>query len=293
MAVNPQLRSFARMGVPVRHNGSMAFLTMLVLAILLVPLSASAHTLTDEELKGVGFTQHPGNKLPLGATFVDESRRSVHIGDYFKDRPVILTLNYLRCPNLCPIILSSLAADLNGLPFTLGDQYTVLTVSIDPRDTPAQAVDMRAKALQMYERSGGEDGWHILTGTQDQVDLLANAVGFQYQYDADQDEYAHPAGVIVLTPDGTISRYLYGLDFSPNDLRLALVEAAQRHIGTVVDQVLLTCFHYDAQVGRYTPMVLNAMRLAGVLTVLILGGFLGFLWLRTPRSPPEPGHAGG
>jgi protein SCO1 len=178
--------------VAVNHGpaflGGVSGLTVLLLVILLAPLRASAHTLTDEELKGVGFTQHPGSKVPTDATFLDESGRSVRIGDYFKDRPVILTLNYLRCPNLCPIILSSLAADLNGLPFALGDQYTVLTVGIDPRDTPAQAVDTRAKALQMYERSGGEAGWHMLTGMQDQVDLLASTVGFQYQYDADQDE---------------------------------------------------------------------------------------------------------
>jgi len=260
----------------------------LILAIMAFSVGhASAHSLTDEELKGVGFTQRLGEHAPLNTEFLDESGQHVTLSDYFGERPVILTLNYLRCPNLCPIILPSLAADLNTIPFKLGQQFTVLTVSIDPRDTPEQAESTRATALESYEHPDSADGWHVLTGHQEQIDQLADAVGFQYRYDEEQDEYAHPAGIVLLTPDGTISRYLYGLDFSPNDLRLGLVEAAQNRIGSLVDQVLLTCFQYDAQVGRYTPIAMNAVRLAGVLTVLALGGLIGYLALHKPRSTQQ------
>jgi protein SCO1 len=258
-------------------------LLAVVLAVVVpLPSAASAHSLGDEDLSGVGFSQHPGETAALDASFRDESARSVTLRDYLGDRPIILTLNYLRCSNLCPVMLSSLAADLNALPFTIGGQLTVVTVSIDPRDSAEQAVDSRAQALQHYERPGSEEGWHVLTGTHDQIDKLADSVGFSYSYDAAQDEFAHPAGIVVLTPEGIISRYLYGLDFSPLDLRLALVEAAQGRVGNVIDQVLLTCFHYDAQVGRYTSLALNAIRLGAVLTALLLGGLIAFLFLHEP-----------
>jgi protein SCO1/2 len=269
---------------------------LLALALAVIsplPIVASAHSISDEGLKGVGFSQHPGDTAALDASFLDEAARSVTLRDYVGDRPIILTLNYLRCSNLCPVMLASLAADLNALPFAIADQLTVVTVSIDPRDIAEQAVDTRAQALQQYERPGAEEGWHVLTGTHDQIDKLADSVGFSYSYDEGQDEFAHPAGIVVLTPQGVIGRYLYGLDFSPVDLRLALVEAAQGRVGSVVDQVLLTCFHYDAQVGRYTPVALNAIRLGAVLTVLLLGSLIAFLFLHEPgRTRADGGRPG-
>jgi protein SCO1/2 len=265
----------------------------LLLALAQPAGPANAHELNPDRIGDLGFEPHPGAQVPLELAFRDESGQPVTLGAYFGTRPVILTLNYLSCPNLCPLMLRNLAGDLDGLPFTLGEQYTVLTVSIDPRDTPALAAHARQTALGASDHPETAAGWKVLTGTHANIDRLADAVGFRYAYDADQDEYAHPAGVIVLTPDGKVSRYLYGLDYSPLDLRLALVEAAERRIGSLVDQALLLCYHYEARTGRYTPLVLNAVRGLGAATVLGLGGFLGLLWRADLRRRREQGETRG
>jgi protein SCO1/2 len=255
-------------------------LTIALALVLMLAAPIQAHSLTSQELQGVGFEPHPGARVPLGLTFRDETGRTVRLGDELGQRPVVLTLNYFTCPNLCPLTVQDLASALGDVPFALGDQYAVLTVSIDPTDTPGLASEKKREYLRPYPHPGIETGWHFLTGDQAAITELADAVGFRYAYDAEQHEYAHPSGLVVLTPDGTISRYLYGLDFPPSDLRLALVEASHRQIASAVDRVLLLCYHYDPETGRYSSLVLAAVRAGGAATLAGLGLLLGVLWRR-------------
>ena len=252
------------------------------LALVWFALSASAalaHQLSTEQLQSVAFRQHPGEQLPLDLAFVDEAGRAVTLRDYFGTMPVLLSLNYLHCQNLCPLELQGLIGGLNGVPYVLGQDYTLLTISFAPNDTPADAAQARFRALRGYVHPEAGESWHVLT-TSDQstIDALTGAVGFSYVYDDQEDDYAHPLGVLALTPDGAISRYIYGLDFSATDLRLALVDAGQQRIGGVVDQVMLLCYQYDALTGRYTPLVLDVLKAAGAATVLIVGSGLLALW---------------
>ena len=250
-----------------------------------------AHQLSSEELRQVSFDQRLGQQIPLDLVFRDERGQEAPLRSYFGPRPVILTLNYYHCPNLCSIALQSLADRLRTLPFTLGEQFSVLTVSIDPRETPAQAAEKRAPLLRGLPGGSGAD-WHLLTGQAAAIDQLASAVGFRYIYDPEEDEYIHPAGLIVLTPGGQVSRYLYGLDLAPNDLRLALVEAGQQRIGSLIDQIALLCYHYDASTGKYTPVVLAALRVLGLVTILGLGLFLGRLWREDLGRFAQRGYSG-
>jgi protein SCO1 len=255
-------------------------LAVLISMALFGAAPAAAHELSPDQLREVSFRQHPGDSLPLDLAFTDDNGQSVMLRDYFgSNRPVILTMNYFHCQNLCEIELQDLVGGLNGVPFTMGDQYTLVTVSFDTRDTPRDAALEKFRAFRGYVHPQAAAGWHLLT-TDDQsaIDRLTQAVGFQYAYDEQQDDYAHPAGVVLVTPQGEISRYIYGLDFSANDLRLGLVEAAADRIGSLVDQVLLVCYHYDPISGRYTPLVMNLMKAGGGVTVLLVGIGLFFLW---------------
>ena len=228
-----------------------------------------------EALREVGFDQHLDALIPLDVRLRDEAGREVRLGDYFTDKPVVLSLAYYSCPMLCGLHLQGLASSLKPLQFDAGKEFTVLTVSFDPRDTPERAAEKKKDTLSRYDRPGAEAGWHFLTGDADQVAALTRAVGFRYQYDEKRGEYAHPAGLVLLTPDGRIARYFFGVEYSPRDLRLGLVETAQGKIGTLVDQVLLFCFHYDPAMGRYSAVALNAVRAGGVLTILGLVAFIG------------------
>jgi protein SCO1/2 len=264
-------------------GGRWGFLGVLVVLMCIVLFGAGpvgAHELSPDQLREVSFRQHLGDALPLDLAFVDENGQSVALGDFFAtNRPVILTMNYFHCQNLCEIELQDLVDGLNGVPFTVGDQYTLLTVSFDTRDTPRDAALEKFRAFRGYVHPEAADGWHLLTtDNQSTIDRLTQAVGFQYVYDAQEDDYAHPAGVVVMTPQGAISRYIYGLDFTANDLRLGLVEAAAGRIGSLVDQVLLICYHYDSVSGRYTPLVMNLMKAGGGATLLLVGTGLFFLW---------------
>jgi protein SCO1/2 len=264
-----------------------AFVTLVLLFI--VTPTARAHDLSPDELANVGFDQRLGQRVPLDLLFHDENGASFRLGDYFDNRPVILSLNYFHCQNLCPLELDGLMNGLNGITFTLGHDYTMVTVSIDPREGPSDAQDIKARTLRGYDKADqGTDGWHVLTGDQDSIERLTDAVGFRYAYDPIQDDYAHPAGVVVLTPSGQISRYLYGLDFSANDLRLSLVDAGAEHIGSLLDRALLVCYHYDPLTGRYTPFALNFVRGGAVLGLIGMVGLLGWLW----RSELRPKASG-
>ena len=261
------------------------YLLALVLGLFLCASATSAHELTPDQLRQVGFRQHIGDSIPLDLTFTDEYGNRAGLSTYFATGPVILTLNYFHCQNLCSLELQNLVDGLNGVPFTLGDEFTLLTVSIDPRETSQDAALAKFRAFRGYIHPGAAAGWHLLTTTdQLAIDRLAATVGFDYTYDAEQDDYAHPLGVVVLTPSGQISRYLYGLDYSANDLRLGLVDAAEQRIGSAIDQVLLICYHYDAVSGRYTPLVMNILAAAAGLTVLLAGAGLFVMWRMDLRA---------
>jgi protein SCO1/2 len=250
----------------------------LFLVLLLTASTALAHDLSPDQLARVRFDQQLGQRVPPDLLFRDDNGNLVRLGDYFHAGPVILTLNYFHCQNLYPLELDGLISGLNGVSFALGQDFTLLSISIDPREGPADAEAIKARALRGYDKPQGGDGWHVLTGDQAAIDQLTDAVGFQYVYDPLQDDYAHPAGVVVLTPLGQISRYLYGLDFSANDLRLALVDASAQRIGSLLDRALLVCYHYDPLTGRYTLFALNFVRGAAALGALGLAAFLVWLW---------------
>lgn len=236
-----------------------------------------------EALREVGFDQKLDQQVPLDVKLRDESGNEVRLGDYFGSRPVVLSLAYFSCPMLCGLHLNGLASSLKPLKLEPGQDFEIVTVSFDPRDTPATASVKKKETLERYERRGAENGWHFLTGDAEQIQLLTSAVGFRFQYDEKRGEFAHPAGVVLLTPEGHVSRYLFGIDYSPRDLRLGLVESAQGKIGTLIDQVLLFCFHYDPAMGRYSAIALNSVRVGGILTLVGLAVFIGGALRRESR----------
>jgi protein SCO1/2 len=256
-------------------------------ALALAAVSASAQTndgLVPPALREVGVTQKPDAPLPLELTFVDEDGREVTLADYFRDdRPVLLSLVYYRCPMLCNLVLDGLVDTLEEIDWVPGEQFEIVTLSIDVTDTPKLAAAKKATYLSAYGRPQAAGGWHFLTGEQEAIDAVADAVGFRYRYLPNEREFAHPAALFVLTPEGRVSRYLFGVNNDPRDLRLALVEAADGGIGSIVDQFLLYCYSYDAETGKYTPVAWRIMRLGGIVTLLALGAVIGMLVLRETR----------
>jgi protein SCO1/2 len=225
-------------------------------------------------LQQVGIDQHLNQQLPMDLQFTDEYGKQVRLGQYFGARPVILSLVYYKCPMLCTQVLNGLASSLGVLSFDAGREFDIVTVSIDPRETPDIAAKTKAVYLHRYQRPTAQKGWHFLTGKQDQIDQLTKAVGFRYVYDPRIQQYAHASGIQIATPDGRLSQYYYGIEYSPKDLRLGLIEASKNHIGTVVDQLILYCYHYDPMTGHYGAIAMRVMRLGGIVTVLLLGGFI-------------------
>ena len=225
-------------------------------------------------LKNVGIEQHLNEQIPPALGFRDEAGKSVQLGDYFGRKPMILNLVYYQCPMLCGEVLSGLESALRVLKFDMGKEFDVLTVSFDPKETPEMAAAKKAEFLKRYGRSGAAQGWHFLTGPAASIDALTKAAGFQYQYDPKSGQFAHATAIMVLTPEGKIAQYYYGVEFAPKDLRLGLIQASQNKIGTVVDQVLLYCYHYDPDTGKYGAIISRVLQLAAGATVLILGTFL-------------------
>ena len=222
----------------------------------------------------ITIAQKLNTRVPLDLMFRDETGKVVRLQQYFGGKPVVLNFVYYRCPMLCPIVLESTTEALTALKFDIGDEYDVITVSIDPRDKAADAARMKDKYIKRYGRLDSAKGWHFLTAHETAIKRLTDAVGFQFQYDSKMDQFAHGAALLVLTPDGRTSRYFYGFEYKPRDLRLAIVEASEGKIGSVADQLLLLCFHYDPAIGKYSRNAMLFARAGGVATMFALGGFL-------------------
>ena len=236
-------------------------------------LRSEPGTPSDQKVKalqGVDYAQRLGEQVPADLTFVDETGKTVRFGDYFGKRPIVLVLAYYECPMLCTQVLSGMTAGLKGMAFNAGQEFEVVVVSIDPGEGSGLASAKKATYVAHYDRESTAGAWHFLTGRKAEIDRLAKTVGFSYTYDDKTDQYAHQAGLSVLTPDGRIARYLFGIDFAPRDLRMAIVEAADRKIGSPVDAVLLYCYHYDPATGTYGLLAMRLVRLAGVLFVLAM-----------------------
>lgn len=237
------------------------------------------------ELEGVGIEARPDAALPLDAIFADEDGKAVRLGDYLRGeraKPTLLILAYFRCPQLCGLVLNAAVDGLKGLTWTPGEEFQVLTISIDPREDAALGREKKANLLAAYGRPSAAAGWHFLTGGKGSIEAVTQAVGFKYRYLPERNDFAHAAGIFVLTPEGRLSRTITGLLYEPRTLRLSLVEAADGKIGTVLDQIVLYCFHYDPKRGQYTPVVMNIVRLAGGITVLFVFGMVA-VFLRQER----------
>ena len=270
-----------------RKNKSTSIAGVL-LALALLPASAGAQmnngvmsppaNTRPPRLENVGIEQHLDAQVPPDLTFRDDAGKTVKLGDYFGHKPLILNLVYYNCTMLCGEALAGLASAMRLVKFDVGNEFDVITVSFDPRETPEMAATKKIDYVKRYGRANAAAGWHFLTGQSDSINALTKVVGFQYQYDAKSNQYAHATAIMVLTPQGRISRYFYGVDFPPKDLRMGLVEASQGKIGNAVDAVLLYCYHYDPETGKYGAMVANILRLAAAATILFMGAFLFILW---------------
>ena len=244
-------------------------------------------------LNRVGITQNLNARIPPDLMFRDESGKSVRIGDFFRQKPVVLSLVYFDCPALCTEVLNGELRTMKAISLDLGKDFEAVTVSFEPKDTPALAKAKRDVYLGQYDRPGATDHWHFLTGDQQSIDALTDAVGFRYTYDSSIRQYAHAAAILVLTPDGRIDRYFYGVVYPARDVRLGLVEASEGKIGTVTDHALLYCYQYDPMTGKYGVVVMNVLRAAGGLTVLILGIFMTLMFLRERKRPAGISPAAG
>lgn len=234
-------------------------------------------------LKNVGIEQRLNQQIPPQLSFYDETGKTVRLADYFGSKPLILNLVYYKCPMLCSEVLAGLTSALKPMKLDVGKDFDVLTISFDPRETPQDASESKANYLKRYGHAGAEKGWHFLTGPQASIDALTKAAGFQYEYNSQTGQFAHTTAIMVLTPEGKIAQYYYGVEFPTKDLRLALVQASQNKIGNVVDQILLYCYHYDAAAGKYGLIVTRVLRLAGIATIVILGGFMLVMFRRDAK----------
>ena len=234
-------------------------------------------------LQRVGISQKMGAAIPLDLPFADESGRDVTLHQYL-GKPVVLALVYYQCPSLCNMVLNGILRSIKNVDLTAGSEYEVVAVSFDPRETPEMAAAKKQTYLKEYKRPGAEQGWHFLTGPETSSKARAEAVGFHYVFDALTNQYAHSSAIMILTPDGRIARYFYGIEYPARDVRLGLVEASHQRVGTPTDQVLLYCFHYDPTTGKYALVVMNVLRLTGVITVGLLATFMIVMFRRDFRT---------
>ncbi len=257
---------------------------VLFVSVVALVTPAWGHQEQPPLLQDVGFDQRLNEQVPLDVVFRDEAGNAVQFGEYFGAKPVVLAFAYYQCPMLCTFTLNGLLESLRGLSFDVGDQFNVIIVSMNPRETPALAAAKKEPYMQSYSRPGAAEGWRFLTGEEGSIQRLAQAVGFRYAYDAAKDQYAHATGIMVLTPQGRIARYFYGIEYSPTDLRLSLVEASADQIGSAVDELLLFCYRYDPVTGRYGVVIMNIIRLTGFSSVLALGTLIVAMLRRDRRK---------
>ena len=256
---------------------------LIFLFIAVVQSHAMAQVVRDSvpELQKIDIVEHLGETIPLELTFTNDAGEVHKLGDYFhQGKPVIITLAYYNCPMLCSMVLNGLSDGIRDLSLTPEKDFTVLTISINPNETAELAGAKRYRYMENLGAQGKNNGWRFFVGAADQSKALADAIGFKYYYDEDRKEYAHPAGAFIVTEEGKISRYLYGLEFKSRDLKLALLEASQGKIGTTIDRLILYCFHYDPSAKGYVVFAGNLMKLGGVATLIILTVFLSILWTR-------------
>ena len=265
---------------------------MFVLFVCVLAASSVSAQQVPKAIADIPFEQKLGDQLPLDVVFRDDTGVDVALGDLLRKKPAVLVLGYGRCPRLCSVVLANLVSSLTKVTPTVGTDFSVIDVSIDPREDPEMGREAKKTAGERYGR-GTPDGWHFLTGHEPEIRRLASAVGFTYRKERDRLEplqpvsvvYQHPSGLVILTPEGRVARYLFGIDFTPRDLELGLVEASAGKIGTPVDNVLLlTCFSYNPQTGRYTPTAMLLMRAAAIATVVGLAGFFAISAWRGRRS---------
>lgn len=244
-----------------------------------------------QTLKDIRIEQRLNEQVPLDAEFRDETGNTVKLGDYFGTKPVVISLVYYNCPMLCNQVLVGLVGGLRAVPFTIGKEFDVVTVSFDPRETAADAEKKKESLLRSYDRADATRGWHFLTGDKTSIDRLAQAVGFHYVFDEKTNQFAHASGVMLATPQGKLSRYFYGIEYQPRDLRLGLVEASAGKIGSPVDQLVLYCYHYDPATGKYGPAIMSILRVTSMIT--LLGVVALILILRRHHPNQERAEAGG
>jgi protein SCO1/2 len=262
-------RALARFGRGLRLSAQ--FLVVFVIGGFMAAHAADNPKVRPQLLRNVGIDQRLNEQVPLGLTFRDETGKTVKLGDYFGKKPVVLSLVYFNCPMLCTMVENGVLNTLKTLKFDVGDEFNVLTVSFDPKDTPEFAAAKKAIYVGLYGRKGAAQGWHFLTGDEPSIQALTKAVGFRYNYDPQTGQYAHATAIMVLTPQGKISRYFYGIQYPAGDLRLALVEASDNKIGNPVDEILLFCCQYDPATGKYGLIVSRALQIAGLITIVCLG----------------------
>lgn len=271
--------------------------TLLAILVALFALLGSSHARAQvdvsdpgppnipPELMDVGVNEHLQGQVPADATFQDETGKMVRLGDYFDGKhPVLLVLAYHSCPVLCSLVQTATLESMKAIKWTAGQEYRVLTISIDPRDTTTVAAAKRDGLVAAYGRPEAKTGWHFLVSNKEQIHKVTDAVGWQYKFDERQGQFAHPSAVTLLTPSGKVARYLYGIEFDPNDLRLGLLEASEGRSITTVDRLILFCYHYDPQDRKYTLMATRVMQLGGVVTMFTLGGFLALMWVRERKK---------
>lgn len=247
--------------------------------------SVDTTTGLPDALKKIGIEQKLGDSLPADAVFKDENGTAVKLGDYFGKRPVVIAFVYYECPMLCNQVLNGLTGSLKGISLDAGKDFDVIAISFDARenDKPDLAKNKKASYMERYGRAGTESGWHFLTGTQEELDKVTNAAGFSYKWDEKSNQFAHAGGIMVTTPEGKLSRYLYGIDYSPKDLKFGIMESASSKIGSTTEQLLLYCYHYDPSTGKYGLAILRVMRLGGIATLLAMG-LMGFVFWRRNKK---------
>ena len=275
-----------RLKFTIRTMIAVAAMALPLCAQLKTPESLNANTRNQQPtiFDQVGLDQKLNNQIPLDSKFKDETGNDVTLGDYFHHgRPVVLALVYYDCPMLCDQVLNGMTSALEVLKFNAGKEFDVVAVSFDPRETPELAAAKRKMFLDRYKRPGTEKGWHFLTGEKPAIDALTHAVGFRYTWDEKTHQFAHASALTLLTPNGKVAQYYYGIEYSPKDMRLGMIEASNEKIGNITDQILLYCYHYDPTTGKYGATILNVVRAGAILTMALLGGFI-FISVKKERQ---------